>query len=448
MKNQKKQLLKLEMMNHIKKYLLIIIVILAGYEVRAQYLSAEQAVAIALQNNYSIRLSQLNQEILKNNVTLGNAGFLPSLNATANQNNSITNAHQEYLSGQINERDNAKSRSFNAGAQFDWTLFDGFQMFTGYDILKTQLEAGQLETRLEVENTIADVLRVYYNIVQLRQKTKMFEASVALSKARETIADQKLAIGAGSRLELMQTKVDMNSDISQLLNLQDLITAATIDLNVLLARNAADTIVVEDTILLMPPADYNTLKSQMESMNASLQLNQSDVELAMLNLKNIKGRRMPVIGVSAGYNYNDQHSESGFLKSSQTAGLSYGLTARLPIFNGFDLHRQQQNARVGIQSANLRFESYTADLNAQLLSTYSVYSSKLKNLELEIENLETARINFDIANERYRLGELSGLEIREAQQNWLMAQDRLINLIYQARLLEIDLLQLSGKIIP
>lgn len=435
-------------MNRINKFLLITLVVFASLEVKAQYLSAEQAVAIALENNYSIRLSRLNQEILENNVTLGNAGFLPAINATANQNNSITNAHQEYLSGQVNERDNAKSKSFNAGAQFDWTLFDGFQMFTGYDILKKQLEAGQLQTRLEVENTISDVLRVYYNIVQLRQKSKMFEASVALSKARETIADQKLSIGAGSRLELMQAKVDMNSDISQLLNLQDLITASTIDLNLLLARNAADTLLVEDTIILMPVADYNTLKSQMVAMNANLQLNQSDIELAMLNLKNIKGRRLPELGLTAGYNYNDQSSESGFLKTSQTAGLSYGVTARLPIFNGFDVHRQQQNARVSIESANLRFESYNADINAQLLSTYSIYSNKLKNLELETENLETARTNFDIANERYRLGELSGLEIREAQQNWLEAQDRLINLIYQARLLEIDLLQISGKIIP
>lgn len=435
-------------MNRINKFLLIALVVFVSSEVKAQYLSAEQAVAIALENNYSIMLSRLNQEILENNVTLGNAGFLPIINATANQNNSITNAHQEYLSGQVNERDNAKSKSFNAGAQFDWTLFDGLQMFTGYDILKKQLVAGQLQTRLEVENTISNVLRVYYNIVQLRQKSKMFEASVALSKARETIADQKLSIGAGSRLELMQAKVDMNSDISQLLNLQDLITASTIDLNLLLARNAADTVLVEDTIILMPVADFNTLKSQMESMNANLQLNQSDIELAMLNLKNIKGRRLPELGLTAGYNYNDQSSESGFLKTSQTAGLSYGVTARLPLFNGFDLHRQQQNARVSIERANLRFESYKADINAQLLSTYSIYSNKLKNLELETENLETARTNFDIANERYRLGELSGLEIREAQQNWLEAQDRLINLIYQARLLEIDLLQISGKIIP
>ncbi len=414
----------------------------------AQYLSAEQAVAIALENNYSIRLSQMNENILENNVTLGNAGFLPEVEGSANRNNSITNTRQEYLSGQENTRDNAKASSLNAGVGMDWTLFDGFQMFTGYDILKKNLEAGKLQTRLEVENTIGNVLSLYYNIVELKQKVKMLEASVSLGRARSNIADEKLAIGAGSRLELLQARVDMNSDISDLLNLNDMITEATVRMNLLLARNADEEFDVEDTIILMPPADFTTLKSQMEKNNVNLLLSQSDLELANLNLKLIKGRRYPEIGVNLGYNYNQQESESGFVKYGRSDGFNYGLTATVPIFDGFNKNREIKNARIGFEVAALQHESYMADLQAELHATYIVYNNKLKTVELERENMQTAFTNFDIANERFRLGELSGIEIREAQQNLLAAQDRLINLVYQARLLEIELLQLSGGILP
>ncbi len=431
-----------------KTWTLIAILLTIQIDTFAQLLTTEQAVAIALQNNYSIRLAKLNEETLKNNYSLGLANFIPTIDATAQQNNNITNTRQEYLSGQINEKQNAKSNSLNAGVGLDWTLFDGFRMFSGYKILREQLQAGELQSRLEVENTIASVLSLYYNIVELRQKVNMFEKSVQLGQARVNIADEKLAIGAGSRLELLQARVDMNSDISEKLNLNDLITEATIRMNVLLGRDPGTEFQVEDSIKLMPPVDMNQLKTAMEKNNVNLLINSNDIELAELNLKNIKGKRFPEIGFTGGYDYSKQSSESGFVKSGKSQGIYYGLTASWSLFNGLNQIREQKNAKIGIESANLQYESYLADLNGQLSSTYSVYNNKLKTISLERENLETAFTNFDIANERYRLGELSGIEIREAQQNLLMAEDRLISLIYQARLLEIELLQLSGGIIP
>lgn len=420
----------------------------AGQASGVTYLSAEQAVATALEKNYRIRLSLLNERILQNNRNLGVAEFLPDISADAATNNSITNTRQEYLSGQVNERNNAKSSSLNAGVGLDWIIFDGFRMFAGYDILKQQLEAGQLQTKLEVENTIAEVLSLYYNIVELRQKIRMFEESVALGKTRVDIADNKLAIGAGSRLELLQARVDMNADISELVNLNDLITDATVRMNLLLARDAATEFSVEDTIVLISIPEFSLLKQQMEQENAGLLLSRSDLALAEMNLKLIKGRRYPELGVNMAYNYNKQESESGFVRSGKSDGINYGLTASLPIFEGLTQTRERKNARIAIESAQLENERYVAELNGQLVSTYSIYNNKLKTIELERENLTTANTNFDIANERYRLGELSGIEIREAQQNLLLARDRLITLIYQARLLEIELMQLTGKIIP
>lgn len=443
-------------MRQIQKYvfrffqfmMVVMIVAAAPKLVFAQMLTEADVVALVLENNYSIRITQLDEKVLNNNVTPGNAGFLPQVNATAGTNNSVTNARQEYLSGQVNERDNAKSGSVNAGASLNWTLFDGLRMFTSYDMLKQELKAGELRTRLQIEATLSDALMVYYNIVQLKQKKAVFEKAVKLGQERVGIANDMLMLGAGSRLDLLQAEVDLNTDNSELINFQDRITEASITLNQLMARDAATQFTVEDTFKVASVIDYATLKSKMEQNNPALLLSQSDLEQAQLNLKEIKGRRAPVFGVNMGYNFNDQNSESGFLKTSRTSGFNYGISANVNIFDGFNLNRQQQNARIGIEQAELEYKAYLEQLQAELLSAYTAYTNKLKMVAFEKQNLETALVNFEIAGERYRLGELSGFEFREAQKNQLLANDRLINSLYEVRLLEITLMQLSGSVLP
>lgn len=414
----------------------------------AQVLTAGDAVNIAVENNFNIRIARLGEEEMKNNLTYGNAGFLPALDVSAVQSNSITNSRQEYLSGQINERDNAKSNSFSSNLGLDWTIFDGLRMFNNYKLLGNQLKAGELRTRMQVENTISDVLITYYNIVQLHQKMVVFEKAVSLGEERTGIARDMLLIGSGSRLDLLQAEVDLNTDKSQLLDLEKRITEASIALNQLLARDAGIEFAVEDTFRLMPGFEYSNLLKKMETENAGLQLNNLDIEMAMNNLNIIKGSRLPVVGLNAGYNFNVQASESGFVQSGRTSGLNYGITASMNLFNGFNLSRQQKNARIGIEMAELQMEAYNSELKAMLLSTYTAYTSRLQMVNFEKLNLETSNINFEIAGERYRLGELSGLEYREAQKNLLLANERLINAQFEVRLLEINLLQLSGSILP
>jgi outer membrane protein TolC len=428
--------------------MVVLIASVAPSVVSAQLLTEADVVALVLENNYSIRVTRLDEKVLENNITPGNAGFLPQLDVTAGTNNSITNARQEYLSGQVNERDNAKSGSVNAGASLNWTLFDGMRMFTSYDMLKQELKAGELRTRLQIESTLSNALMVYYNIVQLKQKKAVFEKAVKLGQERVGIANDMLMLGAGSRLDLLQAEVDLNTDNSELINFQDRITEASIALNQLMARDATTQFAVEDTFKVASVIDYATLKSKMEQNNPSLLIGQSDLELAQINLNQIKGRRAPVLGLNMGYNFNDQNSESGFLKTSRTSGFNYGISANVNLFDGFNLNRQQQNARIGIEQAQLEYDGYLEQLQAELLSAYTTYTNKLRMVAFEKQNLETANINFDIAGERYRLGELSGFEFREAQKNQLLANDRLINSLYEVRLLEITLMQLSGSVLP
>lgn len=424
------------------------VVLMSHLSAKAQQLSPGQAVQIALEQNYNIRLARLTEEEIRNNLSYGNAGFLPGLTAGATQSNSITNSRQEYLSGQINEREGAKSNTFSSNLSLNWTIFDGFRMFNQYSLLSKQLAAGELSTRVQVENTITAVLGGYYNIVQLKNRARVYEKAVQLGEERVQIARDMQVIGSGSGLEVLQAEVDFNTDRSQLLDLQKRIAEAEIALNLLLARDPATLFSVEDTIALMPPFDYEQLRNKMDAGNAALQISEMETEMAMNRLKDIQGRRWPVVGVNLGYNFNVQSSQSGFVIDGRTSGVNYGITASMSIFDGFNVNRQQKNARIGLESARLQLESHKSELEALLLSTHKAYQARLQMLALEKSNRVTAEVNFDVASERFRLGELSGLEYREAQKNLLQADERLISAGYEVRLLEIALLQISGAVLP
>lgn len=424
------------------------VVLMPHLSAKAQQLSPGQAVQIALEQNYNIRLARLTEEEIRNNLSYGNAGFLPGLTAGATQSNSITNSRQEYLSGQINEREGAKSNTFSSNLSLNWTIFDGFRMFNQYSLLSKQLAAGELSTRVQVENTITAVLGGYYNIVQLKNRARVYEKAVQLGEERVQIARDMQVIGSGSGLEVLQAEVDFNTDRSQLLDLQKRIAEAEIALNLLLARDPATLFSVEDTIALMPPFDYEQLRNKMDAGNAALQISEMETEMAMNRLKDIQGRRWPVVGVNLGYNFNVQSSQSGFVIDGRTSGVNYGITASMSIFDGFNVNRQQKNARIGLESARLQLKSHKSELEALLLSTHKAYQARLQMLALEKSNRVTAEVNFDVASERFRLGELSGLEYREAQKNLLQADERLISAGYEVRLLEIALLQISGAVLP
>ena len=432
-------------------FLLSVVYLLLGFSTavsHAQMLTPDDVVRQVLEHNFSIRIVKLDEDMLRNNVTLGNAGFLPRVDATAGTNNSMVNTRQEYLSGEKNERDNAKAGSLNAAAGMQWTLFDGLRMFNSYATLRKALEAGELRTRLQIENTVAGALEAYYNTVQLKQKKVVLEKAVKLGEERQGIAQDMLMLGAGSRLSLLQAEVDLNTDKSQLLELGNMITSAGIALNRFMGKNVAAPVVVKDSILPGQLLDYETLKTQMERTNPTLLLSQTDLEIAERNLDDITGQRLPVLNFNLGYSFNDQTSESGFLKASRSSGINYGLTASVPLFDGFNLNRRRQNARIGVEQAGVAYQNYQHALEAELLSNYSTYTNRLSMVIFEKENSSTAGINFEIAGERFRLGEMSGIEYREAQKNFLLANERLINAQFEVRLLEIRLQQLSGSLLP
>jgi outer membrane protein TolC len=405
------------------------------------------AVQIGLENNFNIKIAEGVQEIAENNNTIGNAGFLPVLDLNAAQRYTVENTTQQFISGDQQNRDGAKSNNFSGGAALNWVLFDGTAMFH----IKNRL--GQIERRdfaaseSVVQNIVAQIAKEFYRVALEQIRLGLLAENISLSEDRMEIAKNKYEFGKSSKMEYLQAQVDLNNDKSNYLIQQENLAAAKTVLNELLGRDVTlDFYVVFDPEL-NTDLQYEELRMEMESKNPELQASQFDVNATRLVEKELFGVRIPEIGFNVGYNYAKSEAEAGFLLSRQSSGVTYGFSAAWNIFDGFNLNREIQNAKIQTENSELNYDAVKLSLERDLYTIFINYQNNIQLRVMEEANREVARENNEIARERYRVGNSSPLELREAQLNLLEANLRYLNAAYSIKTGEIDLLLLAGVLL-
>lgn len=409
-------------------------------------LSLESAIEVALKNNYDIKLINNDIQIAKNNVNLGNAGMLPRVDGSFSDGGSRQNITRTQSNGNQQSLDGVRNTNMNYGASLGWTIFDGLQMFTNYEKLKELQKLGEVNAKSTILTTVGNVINAYYTVLKEQQLVTARDSALDISQLRLRIANNKLTIGRGSKLDVLAAKVDYNTDTSAYLQEINLLKTAKTSLNQVMARDLNLDFKVDDQIAIDGALDYTTLSGQMAQLNPDLQNAFINKKIAELNLKQVKGQRYPTLAVNSGYEFQRSASPTGFNTQTRSNGFTYGVTASLNIFNGFLQRQNERNAKIGINSSELNFEKMKQDINAQLLSTYQNYSTNLDLLKIEKSNVDIARQNLDITLEKYRLGSISPLELREAQKNSIDAITRYLEAQYQAKLTEISLKEISGTL--
>lgn len=437
-------------MRKIKKHsALMLLALLLGWARLAsgqEKLSLEAAIATALKNNYDIKLVNNDVQIAKNNANIGNAGMLPTLDGNFSDGGSRQNITRTQSNGNQQTLDGVRNTNMSYGAALGWTIFDGLQMFTNYERLKELQKLGEINAKAIILTTVSNVISAYYTVLKEQQLVKAKDTALDISQLRLKIADNKLAIGRGSKLDLLAAKVDYNSDTSSYLQEINLLKNAKTALNHVIARDLNADFTVDETMAIDTRLNYNTLAGQMEQMNPDLQNAFISKKIAELNLKQVKGQRYPVLAINSGYEFQKSTSPTGFNTQTRSNGFTYGLTASLNIFNGFLQRQNERNAKIGINSSALTLDKTKQDLTAQLISTYQSYGTNLDLLKIEKNNVDIARQNLDITLEKYRLGSISPLELREAQRSSIDAVTRYLEAQYQAKLTEISLKEISGTL--
>ena len=410
-------------------------------------LTLRKCLEIGLERNYDIRIVRNEERISDNNATAANAGMLPTIALEAGYSGTLDNERTTPRDGDAWSDNGIYDQTFNAGVNLNWTLFDGLRIRTNHKRLREMQQMGAVRTRITIEDFVASLTAEYYNYIQQTLRLQNFRYAVALSRERLRITEARVHVGNFSRLDLLQARVDFNADSSKYMTQQELVSASRIRINELLAnRDVNEKLCICDSVIEVNGGlRWEVLLDKTLEANASLLLAEHDNALAELDLKTVQARNYPYVNLTTGYGYTYNRFGNGTTQSRGTLGLNAGIRMGITLFDG-NRRREQRNARIDIENAQLTRQQLEQSLRADLSNFWQAYRNNLEVIQLEQENLIAAKENYAIAMERYLLGDLPGIEMREAQKSLLDAEERILTAKYNTKVCEISLQQISGNV--
>ncbi len=410
-----------------------------------EVLTIGDAMKIALENNFEIKIAKNNSTISETNVTVGNAGMLPQATASITDNNSVTNSSQTRQDGTSTSLNNAKNNSLNYGVSLGWTVFDGMKMFARLDQLKELQKLGDAQLKQTILIKIAQVNSAYYDLVLQQQQLSALDTTIVISQQRLKLAQNRFTIGKASKLEVLNAQVDLNSDQVALLRQKESYANGKILLNQYLARDPKTDFKVTDLVTVDNSLVLADLMALAQKQNPGLEAQIINKRIAELQLKQIKADRYPVVNLTSGYNFADSQSSLGFTSAASSHGLNYGFNATLNVFDGFNQHRNEKVAKLEIENSQIAIEQQNMILNTQLSTAFQTYLTNLELINLEEDNEAIARQNLQITLDKFKIGTITTLDFRTAQLNYVNAKVRYSNAQYEAKLSEIALKELAGN---
>ena len=437
-----------------EKYSLCFIFLLfisLGMQSQEEVLTKEEVIARALEENFGIRISENNVEIAENNQTILNSGYLPRLQAVAGSNYDLNNRLTEPEEGETLSQSGIESNQYNASVNLNYTLFDGLGRLYNFKSLKQQYNLSKLDARETIENSILQIMSIYYEIARLSENLNVLEETLEISKNRVTRAQYQFEYGQVNNLAVLNARVDVNNDSVALIESQQQLRNTKRDLNVLLDRDVSDRdYSVDTTITFISELVLEDYLASVETNNVSLLQAESNIVISDYDIKIARSGYLPTIGLNGSYGWNRNRSAaSAFFPGSTTTtdGFSAGLNLVWDIFDGGSTVVRIQNAKVRYENQGIIKQQIEAEIERDIANALGNYRNKLFILNVQEENVATNLDNFNRSEEQYKLGRITSIEFRQAQINLLNARTSLNLAKYDAKFAELQVLQLTGQLL-
>ncbi len=409
-------------------------------------LTAQDAVKIAIENNYGILMSKNSVEIGSINNNWANAGAIPVINATANKVIGVNNLQQNLSNGTVTKKSGSTTQNFNAGVAVNWQVFEGFKMIAAKKRLEELERNGEYAFRKNLNETVYNVITSYYNIVTLNEQLKATIEQIGLYNDRYFLAQRRFEIGTGAKYEVLQAQVDLNEQRSNWLSLQNSIALAKSSLSNLLGRKSDTSYKVIDTILVQPLPALSDAQNKIENQNPDILVANSNLLILLETKKVVNAARLPGVTLNGFYNFVRNRNSAGFTLLNQTYGPSGSIGVSIPIFNGGLVKNQLAVTDIQIKNQELTIAQTKNNIQTSLANAYINYNNSLKAVELEKNNLVLATENISIATQRYKVLNITSVELRQIQISYNNAKNRLYNALYQAKVAEAGIELLTGDI--
>ncbi|CAM1333545.1 TolC family protein [Tenacibaculum aestuariivivum] len=413
-------------------------------------LSKEKAVTLTLENNYDIRVVKNNLETAKNNKGIYNSGYLPTIIANAGANYSNNDTDSEFKNGNINSVTGAESKTYNASIGLNYTIFNGFNRKYTFKRLKENYNLTELQARQVIENTLTTLFLAYYEVARLTENEATQKATLQISKKRLQRAEYNFEYGQNTKLAVLNAEVDVNNDSITYIAVKRELANSKRDLNIVLGRKVNTPVKVNTDVTYAIDLSLSTILEKANNNNAILLQANKNIKLRALDVKLRKSGWMPNVSLTSSYAWTKSNNDAvnDFSPISNTRkGVNAGLNLSWNIFDGGQTKTNVTNAKIALETQEIQKLQQEELLEKNVTNAWETYKNALFSLQVQEKNVITTQLNFKRTNERYKLGQITSIDFRQAQVNLINAALSVSNAKYTAKNAELQLLKLAGLLL-
>lgn len=413
-------------------------------------LSKSRAIALTLENNYGIAVADNNVLVSENNADILNSGYLPTIFGLAGLNYTLENQRTDRDDEPPFVLNDAKSESYNASINLEYTLFDGLGRLYNFKRLKESYQLSKLEARETIENTVLQLFSVYFEVARLTENVEILEQTLEISRNRVKRAGYQFDYGQNTKLEVLNAQVDVTNDSINLMNTRQLLLNTKRDLNVVLARDLKENFEVDTSVVFIPKIELESFLDTASENNVRLLQNEANIAISEFDIRISKARFLPTVGLTGSYGWNETISPASafFIGSTrQNTGFQGGLNLRWNLFDGGTAITQLKNAQIVKENQVLLQQQIKLEVSRDIANARGNYDNLLAVYEIQEQNVITNTNNFERSKERFNLGQITSIEFRQAQINLINAETNKNFAKYEAKLAELQLLQQVGQLL-
>lgn len=432
---------------------LVVGLLLSVMQLNAQeLLTKEEAILLTLENNYDIKLTENSLETAKNNRSIYNSGYLPTLFTEAGASYDKDDSEFTTSDGVSTSINDIESKNYNASIGVNYVLFNGMGRYYTYNQLKESYNLTELQARSVLENTLITLFSAYYEVARLSENLKSQKETLEISKERLKRVTYASDYGQNTKLDILNADVDLNNDSITYLGLQRELANSKRDLNIVLGANVNKQVLIDTTIVYLEGLDLESIQEKTLTDNITyLQVNKS-LEISGYDVKINNSGWMPLVSLTSSYAWSNRNNDPNPLQNiptinSTSTGLNAGVSLSWDLFDGGSTTTNVRNAKIAVDRLETQKEQQIELLKRDVNNAWELYQNALFILKVQKVNVRTNKLNFERSTEYYKLGQITSIDFRIAQVNLINAEQTLSSAKYAAKNAELRLLQLSGDLI-
>jgi outer membrane protein TolC len=439
----------------------LIVLLVVNIFAQSEVLSLHNCIEIALTKNPNLVRTLNLDESADEDVLASYSGILPSINLSASSGrvqagerevegdvpvgvDSLGNVNYQR---RIIVQDGYITNFNNFGISVSQNLFDGGEWWQSIGYAKSQKRVSEYTVESTVNSTVLGVQDAFFNLLKQIKLLEVNQLAVTRSQDNLDKTEKMFELGAVAKVDVYRSRVNLGNDKITMLLQKNAVLTAKQELNLVMGRDPQSPLEIKPEFEL-PGAFLNLdeLIKQANEMNPDLQRYSEEVNSYDLSVSRSWAVIWPALGAFFNYNRANEGFERVYTGWDKNWSMNWGLSLRWNLFNGFQDKVRIQKSKLALRNAQESYEETRRNLKSTVVQLVENFNSYLEIIDINEQNLEAAQEEFRLAEERYRIGSGTALEVREAQVNLTRAEEILVAAKYNARMSQAQLEQALGVI--